>query len=160
MGAGAARVRLALCKKFGLSPQQVEQLMLNQAGPLTGLMEHQAAWTLRNELQELGLDCRIAPVPRSNVKGFVDTMSLQGTDPDRRVGLAIPARRAQRQIQPMRTGKPIARVRSQPARPVFSIPPMVRIGTVLAVILLVGFSLQANREPHADATVAAADSVH
>lgn len=157
-GMRADRVYLALGKKFGLSPSQVEQLLANKAGPLVGLMEHQVAWTLRNELQQMGVDCSIAPAPRSHLSDTGNRIALQGIDPHRRVGHAPRLQRVPRHAMAMRSGKPATARRRRPSGPRFSIPPLLRVAVVVAVAVVVGFSLQNTRERHAD-TVAVADSV-
>lgn len=157
-GMRADRVYQVLGKKFALSPSQVELLLTNKAGPLVGLMDHQAAWTLRNELQQMGVDCSIAPAPRSHLGDLGNRISLQGIDPHRRVGQAPRMLRAPRHAMAMRSGKPLTARRRRPSRPVFSIPPLLRVAVVLAAAVMVGVSLQSNRESHSD-TVAVADSV-
>ena len=57
------RVRAAVGNRFGITPAQVEQLLASQGGLLTELVDHQTAWQLKNLLQQLGVNCRIAPVP-------------------------------------------------------------------------------------------------
>jgi hypothetical protein len=158
-GMRADRVYLALGKKFGLSPSQVEQLLANKAGPLVGLMEHQAAWTLRNELQQMGVDCSIAPAPRSHLGDTGNRISLQGIDPHRRIGQAPRMQRTPRHSAVMRSGR-VKHVRRRPVsvRPAFSIPPLLRVAVVVAVAVVVGFSLQVNRERHTE-SLAVADSV-
>ena len=153
----AERVRLALGKAFSLTPAQVEQLLANQAGPLVGLKEHQEAWALRNTLLQLGVDCAIAPVPRSNLAGIPKQVALQGVDINRHIGHAPRVMRASHHANSMRSGKSVARVQPKVAKPLFNIPPLVRVAAVLIVALVIGLGLQANRERHND-TVVAADS--
>ena len=158
-GARADRVYLALGKKFALSPSQVELLLSNKAGPLVGLMEHQAAWTLRNELLMLGVECRIAPVPRASLDDTGARMTLQGTDVGRPLRQVPRPIRSSRHAMAMRSGK-VAPVRPRPRSgwSAFSIPPLLRVAVVVAVAVVVGFSLQMNREHHND-TLVAADSL-
>lgn len=157
MGVREERVRLALGKRFGLTPQQTEQLLQNQAGPLAGLLEHQVAFEIRNELQAMGLECRIAPAPRANIQGLADKVTLQASDSARRLGQAAPVQRAPHRAQSMRAGK--VRVEPRAARSSFSFSPGWRVAIIVALALFAGFSLQGTREPGHD-TVAAADSVH
>ncbi|MEZ5511930.1 MAG: hypothetical protein R3F47_18905 [Gammaproteobacteria bacterium] len=157
VGAREERVRLALGKRFGLTPQQTEQLLQNQAGPLAGLLEHQVAFEVRNELQAMGLECRIAPAPRANIQGLADKVTLQASDSARRLGQAAPVQRAPHRAQSMRAGK--VRVEPRAARSSFSFSPGWRVAIIVALALFAGFSLQGAREPGHD-TVAAADSVH
>lgn len=157
MGVREDRVRLALCKRFGLTPQQTEQLLQNQAGPLTGLLEHQVAWELRSELQAMGLECRLAPAPRANIQTLADKVTLQATDVPRRAGQPSPLRRAPSRARAMRAGK--VRVEPRPVRFPLTLSPGWRIAAIIALAVFAGFSLQGTRTPTGD-TVAVAESVH
>ena len=159
-GARADHVRQAVGKKFSLTPTQVEQLLANRAGPLVGLMEHQTAFTLRTELQQLGLDCRIAPVPRSNLGNGDQRIALQGIESERRVGHPPRTIRASRQANSMRSGKAISPVQPRSSRSLLAnLPSWVRVAAVLVVALVIGFSLQTSRETQPESIVAA-DTSH
>lgn len=158
-GARAERVRLALGKKFSLTPSQVEQLLANAAGPLVGLKDHQEAWALRSDLQQLGVECSIAPVPRSHLAGIPRQVSVQSVDPDRRIGHAPRPMRASYQANSMRSGKSLSKVQPRHSKPLFTVPPLVRVALVVAVALVVGLTLQFSHERHAD-TVVVAESGH
>lgn len=157
MGAREERVRLVLAKRFGLTPQQTEQLLQNQAGPLTGLLEHRAAFEIRNELQAMGVECRIAPAPRANIQGLADKVTLQAADVVRPMGLASPVKRAPYRARSMRAGK--LRVEPRPTRTSFSVSAGWRVAIIVALALFAGFTLQGAREPGHDPIVVA-DSVH
>lgn len=155
-GMRADRVYLALGKKFALSPAEVELLLANKAGPLVGLMEHEAAWTLRNELRQLGVDCHIAPVPRSHLADAAPRMSLQVADPHRRSGQPPRPRPVSHPIRGVRRGQTVhARRRPARARAPLSLPPLIRVAVVLAVAVAAGITLQNSRESPGDAFVVA-----
>lgn len=111
------RVRAALERRFKLTPRQVEQVLSNQAGPLLGLLDHQMAWNLKNRLHEIGVSCRIAPVPLSYLANVERRMSLQAQVSERRVGQPPRVQRASQQAMYMRSGKaaPAAKTRSAKA---------------------------------------------
>lgn len=158
-GVHAGRVRMALGEKFALTPSGVEQLLANQAGPLVGLMEHQDAWTLRNDLQSMGVECRIAPVPRAHLHGVDTRMSLQGTDPHRHIGQAPSVYRSPRHAMAMRAGRVMPeRHRPRRVRTSFNVPPLLRVAVVVGLTVAAGFALKGTGERPRD-TVAVADSV-
>lgn len=137
------RVRAAVGNRFGITPAQVEQLLASQGGLLTELVDHQTAWQLKSLLQQLGVNCRIAPVPLSGLSERALNMSLRSAAADRHIGHA-PVRRANRQSVPMRSGKASIR---PPSRPQPASQPIWRLVAVVGVALVLGWYLQSGRHP-------------
>lgn len=138
------RVRAAVGNRFGITPAQVEQLLASQGGLLTELVDHQTAWQLKNLLQQLGVNCRIAPVPLSGLSERAQNMSLHSPAADRHIGHA-PVRRANRQSVPMRSGKASIRPPSRPQTAGHT--PLWRLVAVVGVALVLGWYLQSGRHP-------------
>ncbi|HVK99828.1 MAG TPA: hypothetical protein VM553_08450 [Dongiaceae bacterium] len=138
------RVRAAVGNRFGITPAQVEQLLASQGGLLTELVDHQTAWQLKNLLQQLGVSCRIAPVPLSGLSDKARQMSLQAPAADRHIGHA-PMRRANRQSVPMRSGKMPTKMQPRPQPVVRS--PLWRMLALVGVAFVLGWYLQTGRAP-------------
>ena len=144
------RVRAALERRFRLSPRQVEQLLANQAEPLLGLLDHQTAWNLKSRLHEVGVTCRITPVPLSNLADLDGRMSIQAQEPDRRPGQPPAVRRASRQAMPMRSGKAVTPASPSPSRPLMPAGLWRMAGVVVLAFLLgwyVRHSFQTPNQP-------------
>ena len=145
-----ARVRAVLERRFRLSPRQVEQLLANEAEPLLGLLDHQTAWNLKSRLHEVGVTCRIAPVPLSNLVDLDRRMSIQAPEPERRPGQPPALRRASRQAMPMRSGKAVTPANSTPHRTRLS-GGLWRMAAVVVLGFLLGWyvrhSFQAPNQP-------------
>src|SRR5690606_39321709 len=93
-GADPQRVRRALAARLGTEAAQLDQLLQNQGGALAELLDHQTAWKLKNLLQQLEVDCRIAPVPLSGLGAVSSKMTLQVPPNDRHIGHAPRVQRA------------------------------------------------------------------
>lgn len=164
-GCHPQRVRAALASRFGITPAQVEQLLASQGGLLTELVDHQTAWQLKSLLEQLGVECRIAPVPLAGLHDASDRLSLHAPATHRHVGHA-PMRR--QPGPPLRQSVPApktAGTRSSPARTVSSRsnprpagaahPQLWRMLAVVAVAFVLGWYLQSARHQNAPAAASA-----
>ena len=141
------RVRAAVGSRFGITPAQVEQLLASQGGLLTELVDHQTAWQLKNLLQQLGVDCRIAPVPLSGLGEQSSLLSLQTPAADRHIG-HVPMRRANRQSVPMRSGKGAIRSQALPLpahRNSTHRSSLWRLVAVIGIAFVLGWYLQSGQ---------------
>lgn len=138
-GCHPQRVRAALASRFGLSPAQVEQLLCSQGGLLAEPVDHQTAWQLKSLLQQLGVDCRIAPVPLAGLGERADRIRLHPVAPGRHVGQA--PRRLPDAPRSARIPRPDARPAEVAMGRLWSL-----VAVVLVVFVLAGY-LQSSRSP-------------
>lgn len=150
-GCHPQRVRAALSTRFGITPAQVEQLLASQGGLLTELVDHQTAWQLKSLLEQLGVECRIAPVPLASLHDVTDRISLHAPAAHRHVGHA--PMRSRPDQPPLRQSAPVVKSNSRRipgrsrTRPASNSHTQIwRMVAVIATAFVLGWYLQSGRQ--------------
>jgi hypothetical protein len=128
-GRNTDKVKQRVSKALKMNSAQVDQLLLSRSPILQKPIDHQSAFKLKSGLQELGVDCRISPVPLVGLAERAESLSLHSTPEAKPSDRLAPVRSSARSV-PMRSGK--TSVRSGP-----STKGAVSIWPIAALVVLV-----------------------